>query len=81
VVNLGARYAVTPWLTVIGQVNNLFDHRYTTAALLGSTGFTETGSFVARPFPAVGGEFPLTHSTFYAPGAPVRGWAGLRVHF
>lgn len=81
VVNLGARFAVTPWLTVIGQVNNLLDHRYNTAALLGSTGFTETGSFIARPFPAVGGEFPLTHSTFYAPGAPIRGWAGLRVHF
>jgi outer membrane receptor protein involved in Fe transport len=81
VVNLGARYALTQWLTIIGQVNNLFDRRYTTAALLGSTAFTATGAFAARPFPAVGGEFPLTHSTFYAPGAPVRAWAGLRVRF
>ena len=81
VVNLGARYALTSWLTAIGQVNNLFDHRYATAALLGSTGFTAAGSFVARPFPPVGGEFPLTHSTFYAPGAPIRAWAGARVHF
>jgi outer membrane receptor protein involved in Fe transport len=81
VVNLGARYALTSWLTVIGQVNNLFDRRYNTAALLGSTGFTETGTFIARPLPAVGGEFPLVHSTFYAPGAPIRGWAGLRVRF
>ena len=81
VVNLGARYALTPWLTMIGQVNNLFDRRYTTAALLGSTAFTAAGVFVARPFPATGGEFPLTHSTFYAPGAPIRAWAGLRVHF
>ena len=81
VVNLGARYALTPWLTVIGQVNNLFDLRYNTAALLGSTGFTETGTFIARPFPAVGGEFPLTYSTFYAPGAPIRAWAGVRAHF
>ena len=81
VVNLGARYALTPWLTAIGQVNNLFDRRYTTAALLGSTAFNASGAFVARPFPAAGGEFPLAHSTFYAPGAPVRAWAGLRVHF
>ena len=81
VVNLGARYALTAWLTVIGQVNNLFDRRYTTAALLGSTAFTAGGTFVARPFPAAGGEFPLAHSTFYAPGAPVRAWTGLRVHF
>ena len=81
VVNVGARYALTPWLTVIAQVNNLFDRRYTTAALLGSTGFTEAGSFIARPFPPAGGEFPLTHSTFYAPGAPVRAWAGVRLHF
>jgi len=27
------------------------------------------------------GEFPLVHSTFYAPGAPIRAWAGLRVRF
>ena len=81
VVNLGARYALTSWLTLIGQVNNLFDRRYTTAALLGSTAFTGTGTFVARPFPANGGEFPLTHSTFYAPGAPVRAWFGTRIRF
>jgi outer membrane receptor protein involved in Fe transport len=81
VVNLGARYALTPWLMLTGQVNNLFDHRYTTAALLGSTAFSATGTFVSRPFPAVGGEFPLVHSTFFAPGAPIRAWAGLRVRF
>jgi len=81
VVNLGARYALTPWLTLTGQVNNLLDRRYSTAALLGSTAFTATGAFVARPFPAVGGAFPLTHSTFFAPGAPIRAWAGLRVRF
>lgn len=81
VVNLGARYALTRWLTITGQVNNLFDRRYSTAALLGSTAFTAAGTFVARPFPPVGGEFPLTHSTFYAPGAPIRAWAGLRVRF
>ena len=81
VVNLGARYALTPWLTLTGQVNNLFDGRYTTAALLGSNAFTAAGTFVSRPFPPVSGEFPLVHSTFYAPGAPIRAWAALRVRF
>ena len=81
VVNLGARYAVTPWLTLVGQVNNLFDRRYSTAALLGPTAFTPEGAFVARPFPPVGGEFPLTHSTLFAPGAPVRAWFGTRFRF
>ena len=81
VVNLGARYAVTPWLTLVGQVNNLFDRRYSTAALLGLTAFTPEGAFVARPFPPVGGEFPLTHSTLFAPGAPVRAWFGTRFRF
>ena len=80
-VNLGARYALTPWLSLTGQVNNLFDRHYTTAALLGPTAFNATGTFVSRPFPAVGGEFPLTHSTFYAPGAPIRAWVGLRARF
>ena len=81
VVNLGARYDVTRRIQALGQVNNLFDQQYDTAAQLGPTGFTETGTFIARPFPAVGGAFPLQHSTFYAPGAPLRAWAGLRVRF
>jgi outer membrane receptor protein involved in Fe transport len=62
-------------------VNNLFDERYATAAQLGSTGFTTGGTFVARPLPAIDGEFPVRHTTFLAPGAPRRAWGGLRVHF
>jgi outer membrane receptor protein involved in Fe transport len=81
VVNLGARYTVTRWLQVIGQVNNLFDRQYYSGAQLGPLGFTDSGSFIARPFPAVGGEFPIRHSTFYAPGAPIRGWIGTRFTF
>jgi len=81
VVNLGARYAVRPWLQLLAQVNNLFDRRYDTAAQLGADGFTESGSFIARPFPPARGEFPLRHSTFFAPGTPVRMWAGLRLKF
>ena len=39
VVNLGARYRLTRWLQAIGQVNNLFDREYATAAQLGPAGF------------------------------------------
>ena len=58
VVNLGVRYRLTKQLELIGQVNNLFDHHYSSAAQLGPTGFTDTGNFIARPLPAIGGEFP-----------------------
>jgi len=81
VVNLGARYTVTRWLQLLGQINNLFDRRYYTGAQLGALGFTDNETFIARPFPAVNGEFPIRHSTFYAPGAPIRGWVGMRLMF
>lgn len=43
---------------VIAQFNNVFDSQYYTAAQLQGTAFTSTGNFIARPFPAVAGEFP-----------------------
>ena len=79
VVNAGARYTWSRHLQLIAQVNNIFDLHYYSAAQLGSTGFTSTGTFIARPFPAVGGEFPVQQATFYAPGAPTTFWLGLRV--
>jgi len=80
-VNVGAQYQVHPRVQLFVQVNNLFDHKYYTAAQLGPTGFTAAGNFIARPFPAVGGEFPVVHATFYAPGAPRAAWGGLRLRF
>jgi outer membrane receptor protein involved in Fe transport len=79
VLNLGGRYQLHPRLQVIAQVNNLLDRRYNTAAQLGPTGFTSAGTFIARPLPAIGGEFPLQHATFYAPGAPAMFWVGTRI--
>jgi outer membrane receptor protein involved in Fe transport len=81
VVNLGARYQVTGWLQFFAQVNNLFDREYFTAAQLGPTGFTANGNFIARPFDAVDGEFPVQHATFFAPGAPRGAWGGVRIKF
>jgi outer membrane receptor protein involved in Fe transport len=81
VVNLGAHYQATRWLMFFAQVNNLFNRQYYTAAQLGATGFTAAGSFIARPFAAVDGEFPLQHATFYAPGARCGAWGGVRIKF
>ncbi len=81
VVNLGAAYRLKPWMQIVAQITNLFDRRYYTAGQLGPLGFTTSGAFIARPFSAVNGQFPLRHATFYAPGAPVRMWVGTRFRF
>ncbi len=81
VLNLGARYQVHRRLELFVQVNNLLDRRYYTAAQLGTTAFTAAGTFLARPFPSVGGDYPLQHATFYAPGAPRAAWGGIRIKF
>ena len=73
-----AGYAVD---LVIAQLNNVLNTEYSTAAQLGPTGITPSGTFIARPFPAVNGEYPLYRSTFVAPGAPFRAWGGIRLHF
>jgi outer membrane receptor protein involved in Fe transport len=78
VVNAGARYRLARRLQLVGQVNNVFDHHYYSAAQLGPTALTGAGTFIARPLPAVNGQFPVVQSTFYAPGAPTTFWLGLR---
>jgi len=79
VLNAGIQYGLTKKLQLIAQAENLFNTRYYTAAQLGPTAFTATGTFAARPLPSIGGIFPVPRSTFYAPGAPVMWWAGVRV--
>jgi outer membrane receptor protein involved in Fe transport len=81
IVNLGARYGLTSRLQLIAQVNNLFDQEYATGAQLGPAGFTESGTFIARPLPAINGEFPVRHTTFLAVGGPRRAWIGARLRF
>jgi outer membrane receptor protein involved in Fe transport len=81
IVNLGARYRLGKWVQLLAQVNNLFDHHYETASQIGPTGITPAGTFIARPFPPVNGEFPVQQSAFYAPGAPTLYWIGTRLTF
>lgn len=82
VFNIGVDYRPTRQVKLFAQVNNLFDRGYSTAAQLGSNAFTASGTFQARPFAANrNGDFPLQHSTFYAPGAPRTFVVGLRYAF
>jgi outer membrane receptor protein involved in Fe transport len=81
IVNVGVHYQLTRWLQVLAQITNVFDSRYYTAALLQPTGFAANGTFIARPLPAINGEFPLQQAAFYAPGAPATYWVGTRIKF
>jgi outer membrane receptor protein involved in Fe transport len=81
VLNLGGRYQVSRKLQLFAQINNLLDRKYYSAAQLGPSGFTAAGNFIARPLPAVGGVFPVVQTTFFAPGAPLMVWGGIRLSF
>jgi outer membrane receptor protein involved in Fe transport len=81
IVNLGVRYQLHRRAELFVRVNNLFDRKYYTAAQLGSTGFTASGNFIARPFPPVNGQFPVQQGTFFAPGAPTGVWGGIKLRF
>ncbi|MBI3208273.1 MAG: TonB-dependent receptor, partial [Candidatus Solibacter usitatus] len=82
IVNCGGRFDLSRRVQLFTQVNNLFDRRYQTAAQIGPAGFTETGAFVARPFPAAAnGAYPIQQSGFLAPGAPRGVWGGVRFRF
>lgn len=81
VINAAARYALQKHVELFVKINNLLNHRYYTAAQLGATGITAQGTFIARPFPAVNGDYPLINATFLAPGAPIGAWGGIRIAF
>lgn len=82
VTNLQAHYDLTAKLQIVGRIDNVFNRHYYTAAQLATTGFTAQGNFIARPFaPYPDGNYPLQSVTFFAPGAPRRAWAELRVRF
>jgi outer membrane receptor protein involved in Fe transport len=82
VVNLGAHYQVQKRVQLFVQINNLLNHRYYTAAQLGPSPYNNAGNFIARPFPAnADGDFPIRTTTFFAPGAPIGAWGGIRFTF
>ena len=80
VVNIGARYRFRH-VEAFVRIDNLLNHKYYTAAQLGTTPYDNNGNFVARPFPPVNGEYPIRSSTFFAPGSPIDVFGGLKVRF
>ena len=81
VLNAGAKYRIQKRVEAYVQVDNVLNHRYYTAAQLGPSPYDNNGSFIARPFAAANGDFPIRTSTFFAPGAPIGAWGGLRFRF
>jgi outer membrane receptor protein involved in Fe transport len=81
IVNLGAHYQLHSHVQLFVQIDNVLNHHYYSAAQLGPTPYDNSGNFVARPFSPVDGDFPIRTTTFYAPGAPIGAWAGIRFKF
>jgi iron complex outermembrane receptor protein len=66
VVDFVARQRITSRITLVGQVANIFDRRYSTFGVLGDAELL--GEAFADP-------------RFYSPGAPRGGWIGVEVRF
>jgi len=86
VTNFRAHYDLTKRLQLGVQIDNLFNSHYYTAAQLANTALTSQGTVIARPLPKYtdgpyAGTYPVESATFFAPGAPRRAWAELRVRF
>jgi outer membrane receptor protein involved in Fe transport len=86
VTNAGARYQLHRRVQLFVQINNVFDHHYYTAAILAATPFNNSGQMIFRPFPAYAtgpqaGNYPIRSTTFFAPGAPIDVFGGLKFTF
>jgi outer membrane receptor protein involved in Fe transport len=73
IVNLDGRYQITDQLQVFGRINNVFNSKYQTAAILGKDFFTGP-SFTYN----LAGAQP---SLFSTPGAPIGVWVGVKYDF
>jgi len=79
VTNVGARYQVMKRLQFFVQIDNLFNHRYYTAAQLNTTPFDNNGNLIPRPFAS--NTDAVRNSTFYSPGAPRGVFGGMKITF
>jgi outer membrane receptor protein involved in Fe transport len=86
VTNLRAHYDLTRHLQLALQIDNLFNHKYYTAAWVSNTELTAQGAIQSLPFPAYStgpyaGNAPAQSATFFTPGAPIRAWVELKLRF
>jgi outer membrane receptor protein involved in Fe transport len=81
-VNFNTSYKSSRDTTWLMNIMNVFNRQYATAAQMGPTAFSANGTqFVARPYAAVSGQYPLQNSMFVAPGAPRSVWLSMRHTF
>jgi iron complex outermembrane recepter protein len=64
IVNLATRYQINGWAEVFAMIDNVFDAKYNTFGTLGDP---------TNVFP------DFTDPRFLSPGAPIGGWAGVRI--
>jgi iron complex outermembrane receptor protein len=62
---------VAPRWEVFGRINNVFDTRFNTAAILAENPFNAAGMFQTN-------SDLWARETFYGPGAPRAAWIGVR---
>jgi outer membrane receptor protein involved in Fe transport len=71
VLNLTTRYRMAPQWEAFARLNNVFDTRFNTAAILAENPFNATGVFQTS-------SDLWARETFYGPGAPRALWVGVR---
>lgn len=86
ITNVRVHYDLTHHFQLALQIDNLFNHKYDTAAWLSNTELTAQGAIQSLPFPAYTdgpyeGNAAAQSATFFAPGAPRRAWIELKVRF
>jgi len=86
ITNCRVHYDVTHHFQLAFQIDNLFNHRYYTAAWLSNTELTAQGAIQSLPFQAYAagpyaGSAPAQSATFFSPGAPRRAWIELKIKF
>ncbi len=86
ITNFRARYSLTKRLELGVQIDNLWNHKYYTAAWLSNTALSSTGAIQSLPFSAYNagpyaGNAPAQSVTFFSPGPPRRAWVDLGFKF
>jgi outer membrane receptor protein involved in Fe transport len=72
--NLTASYRFAPRWEIFARVDNVFNTKYTSGAVLAENPFNAAGTFQTN-------SDNWASETFFAPGAPLAGWIGIRFSF
>jgi len=71
VLNLTARFAITPRWELFARIDNVLDRDYSTGAILAENPFDAAGAFQTN-------SLNWAKETFFAPAGPRAGWIGIR---